>query len=180
VVGLRSNTRLNACNLCHLDRTLAWTADRLHEWYGTDPPELTPDEQTVAASLLWLFKGDGGQRAIAASSMGWPPAREAFGGGWTVPHLAQLLLDPYAAVRFNALTSLAQVPEIGPVENNFDAGPEDRAAAREVLLEAWRSAAGRHPAQLRPELLYVGNEPDWKTVERLLQQRDDRPMVVVE
>ena len=32
--------RPNACNLCHLDRTLAWTAKHLEGWYGFAPPEL--------------------------------------------------------------------------------------------------------------------------------------------
>src|SRR5262249_10045543 len=30
--------RPNACNLCHLDQTLAWTAEHLHAWYGTRKP----------------------------------------------------------------------------------------------------------------------------------------------
>ena len=44
--------RPNACNLCHLDTTLAWTAAYLERWYGTPQPQLGDDEQSVAASLL--------------------------------------------------------------------------------------------------------------------------------
>ena len=58
--------RPNACNLCHLDRTLQWTADTLEQWYDIDPPELSEDEKTVAASVLWILRGDAVQRALVA------------------------------------------------------------------------------------------------------------------
>ncbi len=77
--------RPNACNQCHLDKTLAWTAEHLHEWYGTPRPELSEDEQAIAASVLWTLKGDAGQRVLMAWSMGWNAARLASGThGW--PH----------------------------------------------------------------------------------------------
>ncbi|MGH9884508.1 MAG: multiheme c-type cytochrome, partial [bacterium] len=62
--------RPNACNLCHLDKTLAWTAEYLEKWYRTPKPPLGDDEQSVAASVLTLLKGDAGQRAIVSQSMG--------------------------------------------------------------------------------------------------------------
>ena len=43
--------RPNACNLCHLDKTLAWTGDALARWYGTPAVALNEDERSVAASL---------------------------------------------------------------------------------------------------------------------------------
>src|SRR6185295_14905062 len=63
--------RPNACNLCHLDKTLGWTAQYLDAWYGLTPPTLGDDELSVAASLVWLLEGDAGQRAMIAQSMGW-------------------------------------------------------------------------------------------------------------
>ena len=54
----RETGRPNACYLCHLDKSLAWTADVLETWYRTPKPALTGDEQTVAASVLTLLKGD--------------------------------------------------------------------------------------------------------------------------
>ena len=46
-------------------------------------PALDADEQSVAASLLWLLKGDAGQRAIVAQSMGWPRrSRRRAPSGW--------------------------------------------------------------------------------------------------
>ena len=62
--------RPNACNQCHLDRTLDWTADYLESWHGTSRPNLSDDERQIAASVLWALKGDAAQRALMAWSMG--------------------------------------------------------------------------------------------------------------
>ena len=102
--------RPNACNLCHLDKTLAWTADYLERWYGTTPPPLGDDERSVAASLLWLLKGDAGQRAIVAQSMGWAAAQQASGTGWLTPYLALTARDAYDAVRYIAARSQRTLP----------------------------------------------------------------------
>jgi len=102
--------RPNACNLCHLDKTLAWTAEYLDTWYGATPPRLGDDEHSVAASLLWLLKGDAGQRAIVAQSMGWAAAQEASGTGWLTPYLALMGRDSYDAVRYIAARSQRTLP----------------------------------------------------------------------
>jgi hypothetical protein len=102
--------RPNACNLCHLDQTLGWTADRLAEWYGATRPALGDDEESVAASLLWLLKGDAGQRAIVAQAMGWRPAQEESGAAWLAPYLALTEKDQYDAVRLIASRSAGTLP----------------------------------------------------------------------
>jgi hypothetical protein len=102
--------RPNACNLCHLDKTLGWTADYLDRWYGVSRPSLGDDDASVAASVLWLLKGDAGQRAIVAQAMGWPPAQQASGSAWLAPYLALTQKDPYDAVRLIASRSLRTLP----------------------------------------------------------------------
>jgi hypothetical protein len=102
--------RPNACNLCHLDKTLAWTAQYLEEWYGVAKPALDDDATSVAASLLWLLKGDAGQRAIIAQSMGWTPAQQASGSAWLTPYLALTAKDSYDAVRYIAARSQRTLP----------------------------------------------------------------------
>jgi hypothetical protein len=102
--------RPNACNQCHLDKTLAWTAQMLAEWYGTSIPELSQDERTVAASLLWALQGEAGQRALLAWSFGWDEALLASGSDWIAPVLSILLDDPYHAVRFVAHRSARELP----------------------------------------------------------------------
>src|SRR4030095_4011854 len=53
--------RPNACNLCHLDRTLAWTAEKLHGWYNQPMADLSQDDPTLAAAVQWLRTGGVGQ-----------------------------------------------------------------------------------------------------------------------
>jgi len=77
--------RSNACNLCHLDKTLAWTATHLHSRYGHVVPQLSADQKTIAASALWALEGDAAQRAFAAWSMGWDPARAVSADHWMAP-----------------------------------------------------------------------------------------------
>jgi len=142
--------RPNACNLCHLDRTLAWTADALNQWYGTPKPALDDDQQRVAASLLWLLRGDAGQRAIVAQSMGWTPAQRASGSGWLVPYLALLQKDTYDAVRYIATRSRQTLPE-------FD-----------------RSQLPRNNPHL---LINADGTFDAPTVDRLVRARNNRRVV---
>lgn len=106
--------RPNACNLCHLDRTLAWTNDKLSEWYETPPATLGPDEERIAGAILWLLRGDAGQRAIVADALGRTSARQTSGTDWMSPYLTQLLDDPYAAVRYVAARSLRAPAPPGP------------------------------------------------------------------
>ena len=60
----------NACNLCHLDQSLAWTSRRLSEWYGHIESSADMDryERSVASSLVRLLRGDAVQRAVAANA----------------------------------------------------------------------------------------------------------------
>jgi len=124
--------RPNACNQCHLDRTFAWTADTLAAWYGTARPELSEEQRTVAASVLWSLTGDAVQRALMAWSMGWDPARTASGTRWMVPYLCMLLQDPYDAVRFRAQRSLQRYAEYRAVTTDTVAGAP-RARQREMV-----------------------------------------------
>jgi hypothetical protein len=173
--------RPNACNSCHLDKTLAWTSDYLEKWYATPKVTLSEDEQTIAASLLWLLRGDAGQRALAAWSMSWPPAQHASGSGWMAVPLAMLLNDPYDAVRFIAHRSLRSLPGFDGFQYDFLAPSPDRLATTLKALDHW-------PRTLRPGdrrtdatlLLDAAGSPRMDAIIRLGLQRDDRPIVLRE
>jgi formate-dependent nitrite reductase cytochrome c552 subunit len=172
--------RPNACNLCHLDKTLAWTAETLSRWYGTPGVQLSADDQTIAASLQWLLKGDAGQRAIAAQAMGWPAAREASGTDWMAPHLATLLDDPYDAVRFIAARSLRSLPGMTGLHYDFVAPSPVRRKSQLQTMALWdgsRRRPGRAEAQL---LMTSAGDVDIETVLRLLKERDNRRMLLRE
>jgi hypothetical protein len=172
--------RPNACNLCHLDRTLAWTGEALQRWYGTPAVLLGEDERTVAASLLWLLKGDAGQRAIISQAMAWPPAQQASGTEWMAPYLAQLLDDPYDAVRFGAARSMKALPGFGGFAFDFDSPPAARRQAQLRAMATWdrsRQKPGRAAAEL---LMTSAGEVDIPRVLALLKQRNNRAMLLRE
>src|SRR5262249_45847144 len=132
--------RPNACNQCHLDKPLAWTADYLRRWYGTPEPQLSADQRRIAASILWVLQGDACQRALAAWTMGWGPAHSASGEGWLAPYLAELLVDPYDAVRLIAYRSLRRLKGFEAFAYDYVGPPEAREAARRRVLAAWEQA----------------------------------------
>jgi hypothetical protein len=172
--------RPNACNLCHLDKTLAWTSKYLERWYGTPEVGLTDDERTVAASVLWLMRGDAGQRALVAWSMGWRPAQQASGVSWMGPYLAELLEDPYDAVRLISSRSLRTQPGFADFEYDFVAPARQHFADAIRALNMWRRIP-RSDERAAPELLisaegYVNMD----AVGRLLRQRDDRRILLRE
>jgi len=172
--------RPNACNLCHLDKTLEWTADALNRLYGTPKPELGEDDKTIASSVLWTLKGDAGERAIAAQAMGWAPAQHASGTNWMPPHLATLLDDPYDAVRFIAIRSLRTLPGFGDLQFNFVAPSPDRRQAQLRTMTAWdrlKTSAGAMPPQT---LVRADRSLDIESVLRLLKSRNTRRVLLRE
>jgi len=173
--------RPNACNLCHLDRTLAWTSEHLAGWYRTPPAELSPDDLGIAASVQWILKGDAAQRAITAWSMGWQPAQKASGTDWMAPYLAQLLSDPYSTVRFVADQALKQLPEAPPPHYDFLASTADLERAGAAVIEAWQRSRSGGPAH-RPGDVLFGPDRDlrWDVVHRLLKERNNRPIWIIE
>jgi predicted CXXCH cytochrome family protein len=160
--------RPNACELCHLDRSLGWVASRLESRYGQPQPKLSSDEQSVASGIRWLLTGNAQQRALIAWHMGWSGAEGAFGvGGWSdgidskaAPDssaagglggardpdwraffLARLLDDPYPAVRYLADRALRRLPEGNGIEYDFLAPSAARSAAAERVMSATRPRA---------------------------------------
>lgn len=170
--------RPNACNQCHVDQTLAWTAAHLRQWYDIAPVAMSEDEKTIAASLLWMLRGDAIQRVLAAWTLGWEPARQAAGDGWQTPFLAQLLEDPYSMARFVAHDSLRK---LGVEIADFDyvTPPDQRPPAASAL--SWDAAwTGDGPgAGLEP--FFDGSRKfNRELLNKILNQRDDEPVTLNE
>ncbi len=172
--------RPNACNQCHLDRTLEWTAANLEAWFGTPPPELSEEERVVSATVLWLLRGDAVQRALAAWTLGWEPAQHASGTDWMAPFLAELLRDPYDAVRYTAGRSLRRVPGFEDLETDYMGDAAAQAGARNEVLKRWEGRPAPS-AEVAPALLLEETgELRRETVQALLERRDDRPISLLE
>jgi len=173
--------RPNACNQCHQDKTLAWAADLLSRWYGIPRPNLSEDEQRIAATVLWALRGDAGQRALMAWSYGWEEAYKASGNRWQAPYLAQLLEDRYDAVRFIAHRSLRRLPGFQDFEYNFVGPPDHRAAAHQRALRIWAGSQRPPERASAPSVLVDGQGRVLEAeFQRLWKERDDRPVAIVE
>jgi hypothetical protein len=170
--------RPDACTLCHLDRPLGWTAERLQAGWGVAPPPLEPEDRRLSAGLRLLLSGDAGQRALVAWHAGHGPTQRAAGTSWLAPHLAVLLEDPYEAVRAIAARSLATLPGVA-ARPDFLAPAEARAAARAGIVERWGGAPDR-AADGAALLLDPRGGLDLEVQRRLVERRDDRRVDLIE
>jgi hypothetical protein len=167
--------RPNACNLCHLDRSLGWAADQLARLWKQPLPELDEDQRAISAAVLGSLRGDAGARALWAAAYGWDAAQAASGTAWMEPFLGVLLDDPYDAVRAIALRSLRTLP--GRSDFAFDSvpGPDTRAAIAPQLARAQAGGAPSPAVPLRAD----GSTRD-DVITRLLGARDHRPIDLLE
>ncbi|HVY72137.1 MAG TPA: multiheme c-type cytochrome [Verrucomicrobiae bacterium] len=169
----RQTGRPNACNLCHLDKTLAWAGQKLQDWYRQPlPQDLAAEEKAVAASVLWTLKGDAGQRALMAWHMGWQPAKEASRAISPAPYLATLLDDPYAVVRYIAGRSLLRLPEFSRFTYDYLAPVETLHQFRDEVVDLWTKTA--RPGADAALLLGPDGHLDIPAAAALLQTRNNR------
>lgn len=173
----------NACNLCHLDKTLAWTADQLRAWNPRTSATLDADPSTLAASVLWTLKGNAAQRAVVAWHFGWAPARATSGTHWMTPILAPLLNDSYGVVRQIAWKTLRRTTGEPLPAYDFLDEPARRAAGVQAMNEAWDRAArlpGRSPGPNLAVLISTNGQRMESVLNRLLREQDAQSISVQE
>lgn len=163
--------RPNACNLCHLDKSLGWTARRLRERYGIESPPLDDDQDRVEAAAWLGLTGDAGQRALVAWAMGWPPAKRASNEAFMPRLLGTLMDDPYDAVRYIAERSLRSLDNIDTHDLSYDfvERPDQRAPVAPTVSGLGRTGPVAADEQ-RIEMQY----------DRLKPRRDDRDVRLLE
>ena len=176
----KSTGRPNACNQCHLDKTLAWTANTMNEWYGTPIPSMNRADKTIAASVRGLLEGDAGQRALWGWSLGWPEAQLVSGTDWLPPYLSELLVDPYPAVRLIAERSLRTLPGYETFRHRLDSTSDLAGRAKTAALAVWTEGTGAK-ARVRPEvLIQSGGVLDKDVFDKLLKRRNNKKIRLVE
>ena len=118
----------NACNLCHLTKSQAWTAAELEKGWGVARAP-APDEP---AGELWLASGDPATRLVAASA--W--ARSGAGRG-VLPLLADVVDDPVAHTRMWTVFAIEDILGRRLAEYDPTAAPALRAKQARRLRERW-------------------------------------------
>ena len=173
--------RPNACNLCHLDKPLAWTAEKLTAWYRQPLPPLSADDREIAAGVRWLVSGDAGQRALVAWGMGWAPAQLAAGRDWFYPFLGATLTDPYAAVRFDAWKSLRTLPGFEDFAFDYTVGEAGQKTAATAAAQNWLNKVRRADAIYPPGvILDAGGNFRQDIYQRLRSQRNHSKIFLAE
>lgn len=168
----------NACNLCHVDRTLRWTAETLAAWYGVLTPSLPASAADTSLVLEKLLSGDAAERAIAAWALGREEARRAAGGDFQAPFLGQLLEDPYSAVRKVACDALVRFPDFSDFSCDFMADPAERARMNAEVTSRYLAGTGR---RRESALLFDATGAlDRPRIADLLRARNDRPTTIAE
>jgi predicted CXXCH cytochrome family protein len=165
----------NACNLCHLDKSLGWTRNELAKWPGGRKAavRLSPDEEHISQAILTLANGDARSRVMVAGAFGDPAARRASGDEWFGSFLSRLLQgERYPAVRYLAHRGLRAA------YGDARAGPFDYLATpntRESQLHALEKRFDSKPLQQpRPYLpLTPSGLPNQAILDRLREKRSD-------
>ena len=169
--------RPNACNLCHLDKTLQEVATHLERWYDQTKVTIPTQHQKVAASLIWLLEGDAVQRSIIAWHMGWTPAKEISESAWMPPYLAEVLEDPYSAVRYAVSSSLKKMPDYHMLNYDFIRSPEEQASLALAVKNIWSL---QENLGTNPKLLLENGLLDTVKVSEMKRRRDDTPLEISE
>ncbi len=164
-----------ACNLCHVDRTLSWTREHLARWYDLHTDGAAPEGE-LALALTLALGGDAASRVIAADHLAAPEALLASGSSFQLPVLAELLEDPYAAVRFVAARGLVALGALSAGEYDFLGSAQHRAKVKELVRSRFRPDASMR----RPELLIPDGKLDQARLSSEKAVRDDRPVLIAE
>jgi hypothetical protein len=184
VTTVKQNEKPNACNLCHLDKPLQWTADTLTQWYGHDAIELDPTHQNTAAGIVWIIQGNAIHRTLAAWHMSWEPTQKTSAMQWRFPYLLQMLNDNYSATRYVTWQSLNRIPsfiELQLSDNSYDfLDPQNkRINYQQTLMNRWSNLMGHHVEQ-RSEFLIKDGTLDSDAILKLYEKRDNTKILMGE
>jgi predicted CXXCH cytochrome family protein len=107
----------NACNLCHTDKPIDWTLNRLKGWYGKtyDEGKLAESYKNRAQSVAlgWLKSENEAVRLVAADALARTRDRRV------IPHLLQALDDPFLLNRQFAASGLEQRLGVQPADAGY-------------------------------------------------------------
>jgi hypothetical protein len=178
--------RPNACSLCHLDKSLRWTAEMLTTRFGAQPVPaqlLAAPEHALAVGVALSLSGDAGQRALVAAAMRRPEVQQAAGTAWMPAVLGVLMDDWYDAVRYVAGHALQSLPGFERYPYDFVQRPKERP---EIAEDIAQQAAPELLRQLRAGRLSdalpftPGGVLAPDQARTLLSRRDQRPVHLLE
>jgi hypothetical protein len=168
----------NACNQCHVDRTLEWTNQTLAAWSGKEPSTIEAPHPGLSATAAHAVAGNALQRGLAIEQLGATENFELSGVDWRARLLLESLDDPYEANRYLAYQALRKMP--GFVDFKFDyIGPEsERTKQIHEANQRWRDQENESQLSRLRELL--GGEANSNVEELVSRLKSKRPTVAIE
>jgi len=137
----------NACNLCHVEKSIRWTRAALQEWYGTSFADRVIagayPEPAAAVGLGWLRSESEAVRLVAVDALLRQRAE------WALPELLERLDDEFLLNRQFARKGLEEMLgiQLSDFGYRFHMGREERgpviAKIRRLLLD--RAGAAESP-----------------------------------
>jgi hypothetical protein len=191
-VDATPGARLNACNLCHQDRSLSWTAARLDEWYppasgsgasGTSTRAQAPDARPPWSALATAaLSGDAAARVIAVRELGSSTGRAVSGSEWQPELLVEALDDPYSAVRYVAQRSLRSFPGFEDVRFDFIAPHGERLAQQAAARARLEARVAQSSPSVHTPALPLDERGLFRrdVIDQLVRERDLRPIRIAE
>ena len=171
--------RPNACNLCHLDRSLGWASENLTQWFAQPPLQPSEASSRVSAAIIGMLSGDAAQRSIYAWHAGWQPAMDQGRVAEWAPYVLSVLMeDDYSVVRYIAAESIRKFSGFEELDFDYVASPELRQGIVQSVLKQINDG---EPGTADEALLI--DEDGWidkGKVRDLLLQRDRRPIQIAE
>jgi len=136
--GMLESNHPNACNLCHVEKTIDWTAAKLESWYGAAADRLGLDlaysDRGAPVGAGWLGSDNEAVRLIGADAL----LRQR--AGWSLELLVSSLDDEFLINRQFAARGIEellglQLEELGYRFHGSRTGRQPALARlREVLL----------------------------------------------
>ncbi len=124
----------NACNLCHLDQSVAWAVENMREWSpDLKLPKAPEAALTTPAGDLFLKHPLGALRAVIADAWARSPMRKE-----AIPKLLDGLLDDNAYIRFRFQLIVEKAMGRPFTRDEYDvmAPPDERGQQVEALRTA--------------------------------------------
>ena len=113
--------------------------------------------------------------------MGWEPAQKISGRDWLYPFLSYTLLDPYAAVRFDAWKSLQTLPGFSDFKFTYTA---EAAALDDAMNRSyqkwWNELRPANPSFDPKTVLDPEGRFEEAVFSRLRRERNETPIVLAE
>ncbi|GIT04745.1 MAG: hypothetical protein CM1200mP29_01560 [Verrucomicrobiota bacterium] len=158
------------------DKTLDWTAGQLAKRSGEVQRPCQKGKPYDRCLSDLAAQGRCRPARTGRLAHGLEAGVEASGSGWQSPLLAELLADPYSAVRYMAHKALTRQPGFEGFEYDFVADETSRLARREAAFTKWTPSTGNTPTNPNTLLLDTDGQQLTNKVRQLIETRDNRPM----